>query len=138
MNYNQHRVGKNIRFLRRRMNMSINKLARAVSITPSFLGLVERGERGLRIENLCKLSSVFGITLDDLVFNDFMDETKNSAREDDNAVFDRQLEAITRGASEYRKRLILNVVRDIMGYYEGTSADNAEETGAANAKEIEY
>lgn len=128
MDFNQHRVGRNIRILRKRMRMNINQLASAVSITPSFLGLVERGERGLRIENLCKICSVFGVSLDDLVYNDYSDSKGYIAKEAAESDFIKQMEAVMRGATNAEYAFVLKLAREFRDSYNMRYNENAGES----------
>ncbi len=66
MVYSQKSIGLNIRENRKKRNLSIEQLAELLDVSGSFLGLVERGQRGLGIEKLCKLTDIFNISLDDL------------------------------------------------------------------------
>lgn len=56
-----------IREERIKRNLTIEQLAEIINVSPSFLGLVERGDRGLSIEKLCKLAGVFGVSIDSLL-----------------------------------------------------------------------
>ncbi len=60
-------LGARIRQERLRKNLTIEKLAEILDVSPSFLGCVERGERALSIENLCKISDILEVTIDSLV-----------------------------------------------------------------------
>lgn len=62
-------LGARIRQERLRKNLTIEKLAELLDVSPSFLGCVERGERALSIGNLCKLSDILEVTIDSLVKN---------------------------------------------------------------------
>lgn len=63
-------IGKNIRFKRKQLGLSIEELAIILDIKSGFLGLVERGQRGASLKNLYNICKLFNITLDDLVFKD--------------------------------------------------------------------
>jgi len=47
--------------------MSIEDLAKRLDITPGYLGLIERGERGTTASRLIALSRIFRISLDYLM-----------------------------------------------------------------------
>ena len=57
-------MGNNIRRERISRNMSIDELAELLELTPGFVGLIERGQRGATPQTLTKLSNVFGISID--------------------------------------------------------------------------
>lgn len=56
-----------IREERIKRNLTIEQLAELINVSPSFLGLVERGGRGLSIEKLCRISEIFNISIDSLL-----------------------------------------------------------------------
>ena len=66
MDYNKI-IGSNIRFERQKRNLTIDELSEILEIAPGFLGLIERGQRGTSIKNLCKISEFFSISLDTLI-----------------------------------------------------------------------
>lgn len=70
MEYNLSVLGKRIREERTSRSLTIEQLSELVNLSPSYLGLVERGERGLSVEKLVKVSGVFGIPMDLLLQGD--------------------------------------------------------------------
>ncbi len=66
MDYNKI-IGSNVRFERQKRNLTIDELSEILNIAPGFLGLIERGQRGTSIKNLCKIANFFSITLDQLI-----------------------------------------------------------------------
>ncbi len=66
MDYNKI-IGSNIRFERQKRDLTIEELSEILSIAPGFLGLIERGQRGTSIKNLCKIAEFFSISLDQLI-----------------------------------------------------------------------
>ncbi len=66
MDYNKI-IGSNIRFERQKRDLTIDELSEVLEIAPGFLGLIERGQRGTSIKNLCKISDFFSISLDTLI-----------------------------------------------------------------------
>ena len=59
-------IGHNIRTRRKKLGLSIEQLSEAIDISVGFLGLVERGDRGLSLNNLFKVSSILGCSIDEL------------------------------------------------------------------------
>lgn len=60
-------IGANIRILRKSRGLTIEDLACVLDIAPGFLGLVERGTRGVSIANLNRICEFFDVTLEELV-----------------------------------------------------------------------
>jgi len=57
-------VGENIRRERVSRDITIEELSEILKITPGFIGLIERGQRGIAPATLFKLSEIFGISID--------------------------------------------------------------------------
>lgn len=60
-------IGSNVRFERQKRDLTIEELSEILNMAPGFLGLIERGQRGTSLKNLCRIADFFSITLDDLV-----------------------------------------------------------------------
>jgi transcriptional regulator with XRE-family HTH domain len=69
-------VGEHIREYRLKNHMTLDTLAKFLGITQGFLGLIERGKRGLSFKNLLKLADIFNVSVDT-----FFEETDNKAPE---------------------------------------------------------
>lgn len=54
-------IDQRIREERYKRNLTLEELSEMVDISPSFLGLVERGRKFPSVENLYKLSNVLGV-----------------------------------------------------------------------------
>lgn len=76
------RVGRNIRNERKLRDMSVEDLANLVALSPAFIGLIERGERGTTLEKLEIFCDVFQITLNDLVSTEDMAVSESNGSED--------------------------------------------------------
>ena len=61
-------IGENIRNERISRNISMDELAEMLKLTPGFVGLIERGQRGATAATLLKLSSVFGKSVDSFFY----------------------------------------------------------------------
>ncbi|MEY8319524.1 helix-turn-helix transcriptional regulator [Lachnospiraceae bacterium 46-61] len=65
--FNQKELGKRIRDERLKNKLTIEKLCELLDVSPSFIGLVERGTSGISIEKLCRLSEIFQVSTDYLI-----------------------------------------------------------------------
>ncbi len=65
-------IGENIRIARIKKDMSIDELSELLDLTPGFVGLIERGQRGATAYTLHKLSEIFQIKIDTF-FNERFD-----------------------------------------------------------------
>ncbi len=61
-------VGKRIKYFRKKLNLSQEKLALEAGINPAFLGHLERGLKSPTVDTLAKVSGALGITLSELLF----------------------------------------------------------------------
>lgn len=66
---NMETIGGNIRRERLLRRMSMEELSEILQLSTAFIGLIERGQRGAKLANLLKISEVFGITVNDLVYD---------------------------------------------------------------------
>ncbi len=60
-------IGERIRNERLKRNMSSEELASILNVSQSFIGLIERGQRGTNIKLLSDICDIFQITLDDII-----------------------------------------------------------------------
>ena len=74
-------IGSNIRFERKKRNLTIEDLAEIIGMAPGFLGLIERGQRGTSIKNLVKIADIFSLSLDQLITIDLRSLELNGMRD---------------------------------------------------------
>lgn len=67
-------VGKNIKYARESKSFTKKEFSNLIGISPSFLGMIEDGERGTSIKNLIKISELLQISLDDMLKIDMTEE----------------------------------------------------------------
>lgn len=60
-------IGANIRYERKLRSFSIEDLAEFLELSPSYVGLLERGERCPSLKSLLKICQLFGATPNDLI-----------------------------------------------------------------------
>ena len=68
MNYDMKKGGERVQQLRIQHGYTQEEFAKALNIDRSNLSRIESGRRGCSLDLLVQLSSVFGVTLDYLVF----------------------------------------------------------------------
>lgn len=83
--YNKKQVGKNIRLQRVTHDLSIEELAHMLDLSSAFVGLIERGQRGAKIDNLVKLAEIFKVDIKELIYDQqnklVLSENKESPRQ---------------------------------------------------------
>lgn len=101
MRYDAAIIGSRIRGRRKELGLTQTRLAEMMDLSPTYLGQIENGHRGVNLQNLIELASVLGVTLDYLV-SDFTSE--QLLRQD--AVKDRWLSLLDGCSPEEAARLI--------------------------------
>jgi transcriptional regulator with XRE-family HTH domain len=98
-------LGKRIREERRKQNLTQEQLADKVNVTYSYIGQVERAERGISLETLISVSNCLGVTVDYLL----------STYLDNEDEYLRQLWIrLVRNRTEKEQDMIINVVKAIV------------------------
>ena len=101
-------VGANIRNIRNSRGLTIDDLANVLGVTPGFMGLIERGERGTSSYALLKLSEAFGIP-----FENFYYGTEAILDSDNKKVLLNKITAMIKPLSEDRLELALEIVKGL-------------------------
>lgn len=60
-------VGKRIKAAREREGMTQEELAEYVDMSATHISVIERGKKGLRLENLVRIANVLGVSPDELL-----------------------------------------------------------------------
>lgn len=75
---NWKEIAFRLKTLRNNNKLTAERLAELISVSTSFIGLIERGETGVSVENLYKLSQVFNCSLDYIVTGNDSEDLPNS------------------------------------------------------------
>ncbi len=102
-------LGKKIRQERIKKNLTIEELAEILGLSPSYMGLIERGQRGISIETLCKLSNVFKVSTDYLLFS--MMNDANNVDDSSSTYYQNQIIALTNQYSEHDFDFLIEFIR---------------------------
>jgi transcriptional regulator with XRE-family HTH domain len=99
----QKEIGEKLRDERRSRGLTIERTAKILGLSPSYLGLVERGERCLSSSKLVKFCNLFGVSTEYLLIGGV---NKNSfASKKDHII------AEVSGLKEYDLNILLNIIR---------------------------
>jgi transcriptional regulator with XRE-family HTH domain len=60
-------LGKNIRMLRERRNISQEEFGKMVGVHRTYVGMVERGEKNITIFSLRRFADALGVKVKDLI-----------------------------------------------------------------------
>jgi len=61
-------IGNNIRKERTKRSMSIEEFSEIMQLSTTFIGLIERGQRGVKLANLMKIAEIFSVSVNDLLY----------------------------------------------------------------------
>jgi len=105
MEKNIHKIiGRNIKANRTALGLSVEETAELLSLSPSFWGLMERGERGTRIANLMRIAKVFNVSLNELV--------SDSTKEDDkDKNFLTLISSLTRDFDDNKREALVTMIK---------------------------
>lgn len=68
-------IGKQIHTMRNARNMSQSELSKKIGkSSPGYISFIEAGKRRISIEDLCKLSGIFGVHITSFFMSDSYDE----------------------------------------------------------------
>ena len=98
-------LGKRIREERRKRDLTQEQLAEAVDITYPYVGQVERGERGISLETLIKITNQFGVTVDYLL-SDCLDNNDAYLRE--------SWVRLVKNRSQKQQEMIIDIIKAIV------------------------
>jgi len=110
-------VGSRIRFLREEKKISRETLAEVLKLSESYVGLVERGARGITLDNLVTVANYFNVTLDYFVV--VAPAEKNSERL-------HQIATMVDAMREDEFDLVLRLVTDLSRYFYAGTADQGK------------
>jgi len=100
-------IGRRIREERTLRGLSIEKLAELAEITPSFLGLIERGERKLSVHTLDKITKTLQTQPNELM----QPQEKSNARWERKIAF--LLNSKSEGIKEYAFKVLNSLVSNL-------------------------
>lgn len=98
-------LGQRLKDERKRLRYTQEEVAEAVSITPAFVGHIERGERSLSLETLIKFCNFYGVTIDYLLAETLPPE---------NDIIIEQLRTMLKNKSSEQQTAILDIMRAII------------------------
>ena len=104
MYLNYQNIGKRIRLLRKQQHLSQATLAELVDKSPTYISLVENGQKGPSLETLVDVANALKVTMDVLLAEHLDHST---------AAIDSELSAILNNCTEYEKRVIIECARDL-------------------------
>lgn len=108
-NYN---IGNRIKALRTEYKVSQEQLALKASITPAYLGQIERNERNPTIKIIEQVATIFGLTLS-AFFADSSEQTQDKTA---SGIYQTQLFLETQTLSDREQQEILEIIQQIIRF----------------------
>ena len=102
------KLGERIREERQHLRLTQAQLAEAIDISDTYMGAIERGERGLSLDTLVMFAERLGVTVDYLL-SDSVSVTDSNILE--------QFKQLMDGQPIERKQMAINVLRSIFAYF---------------------
>ena len=107
------KLGERVREERLHLRLTQAQLAEAIDISDTYMGAIERGERGLSLDTLVMLAGRLGVTVDFLLADSVSDTDKNIME---------QFKQIMDGQPIERKQMAIHVLRAVFSYFEKEEA----------------
>lgn len=102
-------LGKRIRAERQQLNLTQEKLAELISVSSTYIGFIERGERTVTLEKLIQIANTLHVSVDYLL-SDSMEASPDSRFS--------LLKNLWQQATPSEQALILDLVRSVLHYSE--------------------
>lgn len=74
-----HHVHENVKRLRKKNNITVRQLAKAIDVAPTTLSPANLNHAGIRLSNIIKIAVFFNVSIDYLVFGSIEKERYKDA-----------------------------------------------------------
>jgi len=116
-------IGANIRRERKSRGISIDELGSMLNLSPSFVGLIERGHRGTTIVTLLKLSDMFEMPIDAFFYpkGDYSPKLAGDSMID---IKRQKLAFLTSDFSDMELDFVISSVKGLRGIYRSNATED--------------
>ena len=97
-------IGKKVRRLRVKNNMSQVELAYLIDVSPSYIGYLEKGLKSMSLDTLIKIANVFHVTTD-MILSDCLTDNKS--------IVVKEMAELLDGCSVYESRIIVENAKNL-------------------------
>ena len=105
---NYREIGDKIRIEREKFDISREKFAELLNLSPFFIGQIERGERKMSISTLISVSECLHISIDYLIFGEVHDIQEHNSLQD---LINKCSEKEAKVIEEITKTILPHIVR---------------------------
>lgn len=113
-------LGDKVKFLRKQMNITQQKLAETIGVSQSTIGMIEGNKQGASNDTLIKLASVLNTTVDYLLSNS-IEETASTNFDNENEMnYDDDIRRIERARKKMdpkNKEKMMQILRSAFDEY---------------------
>lgn len=109
------KLGKRIRLERFKKNITQEKLAELVDVSPSYIGQIERGERNVPLDTLVKIATNLDVTIDYLIQDSFPIKDCSLKSQLEDLILKRNLK---------EQKLIINILNTLFDYIDKYKNDD--------------
>jgi transcriptional regulator with XRE-family HTH domain len=74
--FNHERLGSVMKKYRLHYGLSIDELAELMGLSSVFVGLMEKGARGVNLKNVVRLSEIFDVDVNLLLYDEYFEKDK--------------------------------------------------------------
>ncbi len=125
-------IGERIKYERMKRKISAEELGNYLDVSPSFVGLIERGKRGTNIKLLLKVCELFQISFDDIISS-----VKLKMSDNKNDEYTSRLETVNSLARTLNPSELDFIISSMRNLYK-LRKDNDEASDESNDPKEEY
>ena len=108
--FKKENLGKTMKKYRLAYNLSVEELAKLLDVSSAFIGLIESGKRNLNLKNLVRLTEIFDVNINELIYDTGESLTIKLTQEERQL---RALSALLTGLNENELKYIIANVENL-------------------------
>ena len=120
-------IGQNIRNERIARRLTVDELSEMLDLTPGFVGLIERGQRGTASTVLYKLSEIFDMPIDAFFRINIISSTSDDKPAYNTVIQKEKIASFISRFNEKQLEFVIAVIREMSEVKEGSFKDAIEE-----------
>ncbi|AGF54523.1 MULTISPECIES: helix-turn-helix domain-containing protein [Clostridium] len=113
-------LGDKVKFLRKQMNITQQKLAETIGVSQSTIGMIEGNKQGASNDTLIKLANVLNTTVDYLLGNSVEEITSTTSDDENEMNYDNDIRRIERARKKMdakNKEKMMQILRTAFDEY---------------------
>lgn len=110
-------IGNRVRYYRKRMNITQQKLAELSNQEPSNISHIERGATKLGLPTIINIANALNVSVDELLCDNLVKSR---------AIFEKEMEDLLADCSDYELKVLVNTVKSFKNGFRKIIIDNNE------------